>query len=101
VGSSISTTRARAAIARQISTTCRAPIGSRPTSASGSISGWPNSASTARASLRASRWSKTPRREGSAPITTFSATLRCGKTDSSWWMSAIPRARASLGERGA
>ena len=31
VGSSMRTTRARAAIARQISTTCRAPIGRRPT----------------------------------------------------------------------
>ena len=53
VGSSISTTRARVAIARQISTTCWAPIGSRPSRASGSMSPCPNSASTSRVTRRA------------------------------------------------
>ena len=66
VGSSIRTTRARVAMARQISTTWRAPIGSRPTTASGSMSGWPNSASTSRVGCRARSRSHSaaPRRLG-------------------------------------
>ncbi len=31
----------------------------------------------------------------------FSATVRCGQSDSSWWISATPAWRAASGEAGA
>ena len=66
-------------------------MGSAPTRASGSSSGWPNSASTSRVRRRAAARSTSPRRPGSRPTRMFSATERCGNSDSSWWMRAIPR----------
>ena len=100
VGSSISTMRARAAMARQISTTCCAASGSVPTRRFGFRSGCEKLASTSSARRSASVRRKMPQREGSRPSRMFSATVRCGQSESSWWIRATPRWLASCGEAG-
>jgi hypothetical protein len=100
VGSSISTMRASAARARQISTICRAGSDRSPTRRSGVMSGCGISASRARARAALRSRSTRPQLDSSTPSRTFSATVRCGQSESSWWMSAMPRRRASCGESG-
>src|SRR5580765_4716195 len=92
--------RARAAIARQISTTCCAASGSVPTSRFGFRSGCEKLARTSSARCSASVRRKMPQRDGSRPSRMFSATVRCGQSESSWWIRATPRWLASCGEAG-
>ena len=101
VGSSISTMRACDATARQISTTCCAAIGSAPTGRSGPQLRVREAAEDVeRELLRPPSAGRRRPCDGSRPSRMFSATVRCGQSDSSWWISATPRWLASCGEAG-
>ena len=57
----------------------------------------PSRSSTGRQRLRIAPRSTSPKRRGSRPRKTFSATVRLGDSASSWWMVTMPSARAAAG----
>ncbi len=93
VGSSKTSTRAFWESALAISTTCWWATERLPTSAAGEMSN-PSCESSSPARLRSCRQAMVA---GSSPRKMFSATERSGASASSWWMTAMPRARASSG----
>ena len=92
VGSSITITRASDESALAISTICWSAIESPRAMRSGS-SLTPSSANSRSTSRRIVRRSmRRPLRSGCAPMKTFSATVRSGKSVGSWKMIAMPAA---------
>ena len=100
VGSSKTMSSASRASARRISTCCCAASGNAPTVAFAGTSK-PAPATTRRNRSRSSRRRTKPNRRGSAPRNTFSATVRCGTSETSWATIAIPRSSAARGDPNA
>lgn len=91
--------RASRASALTISTTCCCATPSRPTRVSGGIEPSPIEARSSAVWLSIALRSTSPRRRGSRPRQTFSATVRSGSRVSSWWTMPIPACWASRGLR--